>query len=53
MAESKKAAIDVAELPVEEKLRTLYKLQKINSEIDKIRTLRENFLWKCRIWRMK
>jgi predicted nucleic acid-binding Zn-ribbon protein len=40
MAESKKAAIDVAELPVEEKLRTLYKLQKINSEIDKIRTLR-------------
>jgi len=40
MAESKKAAVDVAELPVEEKLRTLYKLQKINSEIDKIRTLR-------------
>jgi len=40
MAESKKAAIDVVDLPVEEKLRTLYKLQKINSEIDKIRTLR-------------
>jgi predicted nucleic acid-binding Zn-ribbon protein len=40
MAESKKAAIDVVELSVEEKLRTLYKLQKINSEIDKIRTLR-------------
>jgi predicted nucleic acid-binding Zn-ribbon protein len=40
MAESKKAATDVAELSVEEKLRTLYKLQKINSEIDKIRTLR-------------
>lgn len=40
MAESKKAAIDVVELSVEEKLRALYKLQKINSEIDKIRTLR-------------
>ncbi|MBN2273505.1 MAG: hypothetical protein JXR41_14490 [Bacteroidales bacterium] len=40
MAETKKAASDVVELKVEEKLRTLYKLQKINSEIDKIRTLR-------------
>jgi hypothetical protein len=40
MAESKKAAVDIVELSVEEKLRTLYKLQKINSEIDKIRTLR-------------
>jgi predicted nucleic acid-binding Zn-ribbon protein len=40
MAESKKAAIDVVELSVEEKLRALFKLQKINSEIDKIRTLR-------------
>jgi uncharacterized protein len=40
MAESKKVAVDVVELPVEEKLRALYKLQKINSEIDKIRTLR-------------
>jgi uncharacterized protein len=40
MAESKKAAIDIVELSVEEKLRALYKLQKINSEIDKIRTLR-------------
>ncbi|MBP1668569.1 MAG: hypothetical protein H6Q21_935 [Bacteroidetes bacterium] len=40
MAESKKAVIDVIELSVEEKLRALYKLQKINSEIDKIRTLR-------------
>jgi uncharacterized protein len=40
MAESKKAAIEVVELSVEEKLRALYKLQKINSEIDKIRTLR-------------
>jgi uncharacterized protein len=40
MAVSKKAAIEVIELSVEEKLRALYKLQKINSEIDKIRTLR-------------
>jgi len=40
MAETKKAAIDAVELSVEEKLRALYKLQKINSEIDKIRTLR-------------
>ncbi len=40
MAESKKSVPDVIELPVEEKLRALYKLQRINSEIDKIRTLR-------------
>ncbi len=40
MAESKKAVAEVAELPVEEKLRALFKLQHINSEIDKIRTLR-------------
>ncbi|MBN1416798.1 MAG: hypothetical protein JW973_17000 [Bacteroidales bacterium] len=40
MAAAKKTAIEVVELSVEEKLRTLYKLQKINSEIDKIRTLR-------------
>jgi predicted nucleic acid-binding Zn-ribbon protein len=40
MAEAKKQATDVAELTIEEKLRALYKLQKINSEIDKIRTLR-------------
>jgi uncharacterized protein len=40
MAESKKQAAEVAELTIEEKLRALYKLQKINSEIDKIRTLR-------------
>jgi predicted nucleic acid-binding Zn-ribbon protein len=40
MAESKKTASDVVELSVEEKLRALYKLQRINSEIDKIRTLR-------------
>jgi predicted nucleic acid-binding Zn-ribbon protein len=40
MAEAKKQATEVAELTIEEKLRALYKLQKINSEIDKIRTLR-------------
>jgi uncharacterized protein len=40
MAEVKKTVADVAELSIEEKLRALYKLQLINSEIDKIRTLR-------------
>ena len=40
MAEAKKTATDIAELTIEEKLRALYKLQKINSDIDKIRTLR-------------
>ena len=40
MAGTKKIVTDVIELSVEEKLRALYKLQKINSEIDKIRTLR-------------
>jgi len=40
MAELKKQSAEVAELTIEEKLRALYKLQKINSEIDKIRTLR-------------
>jgi predicted nucleic acid-binding Zn-ribbon protein len=40
MAEVKKQTAEVAELTIEEKLRAIYKLQKINSEIDKIRTLR-------------
>jgi hypothetical protein len=40
MAESKKQGTEVAELTIEEKLRAMYKLQLINSEIDKIRTLR-------------
>ncbi|MBN1158582.1 MAG: hypothetical protein JXA61_04315 [Bacteroidales bacterium] len=40
MTEEKKQAADVVELTIEEKLRALYKLQIINSEIDKIRTLR-------------
>jgi uncharacterized protein len=40
MAEDKKHVNEVAELTIEEKLRALYKLQVINSEIDKIRTLR-------------
>jgi uncharacterized protein len=41
MAETKKQVAEVvAELTIEEKLRAMYKLQKINSEIDKIRTLR-------------
>ncbi|MBN2814618.1 MAG: hypothetical protein JXQ80_11115 [Bacteroidales bacterium] len=39
MAEKKQVA-EVAELTIEEKLRALYKLQLINSEVDKIRTLR-------------
>jgi len=40
MAELKKQGTEVAELTIEEKLRALFKLQWINSEIDKIRTLR-------------
>jgi uncharacterized protein len=40
MAEERKQVNEVAELTIEEKLRALYKLQVINSEIDKIRTLR-------------
>lgn len=40
MADTKKTTAEVTELSIEEKLKALYKLQKINSEIDKIRTLR-------------
>jgi uncharacterized protein len=40
MAEVKKQGTEVAELTIEEKLRAMFKLQAINSEIDKIRTLR-------------
>lgn len=40
MAEDKKKAADVAELSVEDKLKALFRLQKIKSEVDKIRTLR-------------
>jgi predicted nucleic acid-binding Zn-ribbon protein len=40
MAETKKNTTEVIELSVEEKLRALYKLQKVNSDVDKIRTLR-------------
>jgi predicted nucleic acid-binding Zn-ribbon protein len=40
MAEDKNKTHEVAELSVEDKLRALYRLQKVNSEIDKIRTLR-------------
>lgn len=40
MAEAKNKTHDVAELSVEDKLRALYRLQKVNSEVDKIRTLR-------------
>ncbi len=40
MAEVKKQTAEVVELTIEEKLRAIYKLQKINSDIDKIRTLR-------------
>jgi len=38
--EVKTKTTEKTELPVEEKLRALFRLQKINSEIDKIRTLR-------------
>jgi len=40
MASEKSKAAEVAEISVEEKLRTLYQLQVIFSNIDKIRTLR-------------
>jgi predicted nucleic acid-binding Zn-ribbon protein len=40
MAEAKTKGTDTAEISVEEKLKTLYQLQIVNSEIDKIRTLR-------------
>ncbi len=40
MAENKNKGSEVAELSVEDKLKALYKLQKIKSEVDKIRTLR-------------
>jgi len=40
MTEVRKQGTDIVELSTEEKLRALYKLQIINSEIDKIRTLR-------------
>ncbi len=40
MTEVKTKTTEKSELPVEEKLRALFRLQKVNSEIDKIRTLR-------------
>ena len=40
MALEKTKTAEVSEISVEEKLRTLYQLQVINSDIDKIRTLR-------------
>jgi uncharacterized protein len=40
MASEKNKTVDTAEIPVEEKLRTLFQLQMVNSEVDKIRTLR-------------
>jgi predicted nucleic acid-binding Zn-ribbon protein len=40
MAEEKNKTHEVAELSVEDKLRALYRLQKVNSEVDKIRILR-------------
>jgi predicted nucleic acid-binding Zn-ribbon protein len=40
MALEKNKIVDIAEIPVEEKLRTLFQLQMVNSEVDKIRTLR-------------
>jgi len=40
MALEKTKSTEVSEITVEEKLRTLYQLQVINSDVDKIRTLR-------------
>jgi predicted nucleic acid-binding Zn-ribbon protein len=40
MAEKKKKVVDVQDLPIEDKLRALYDLQRIHSEIDKINILR-------------
>jgi predicted nucleic acid-binding Zn-ribbon protein len=40
MAEKKNKVVDVQELPIEEKLKALYQLQLIHSEIDKINILR-------------
>ena len=40
MAEKKNKTVDVQELPIEEKLKALYKLQQVHSEIDKINILR-------------
>ncbi len=40
MAETKAKSSGLTDISVEEKLRTLYKLQKVSSEVDKIRTLR-------------
>jgi uncharacterized protein len=40
MASEKNKMVDTVEISVEEKLRTLFQLQVIHSEIDKIRTLR-------------
>lgn len=40
MAENKNKASEAAELSVEDKLKALYKLQQIKSEVDKIRILR-------------
>lgn len=40
------------EISVEERLRALYSLQHVDSEIDKIRTLRGELLLRYRIWKM-
>ena len=40
MAAAKKKAVEVPELPIEEKLKALFQLQQVHSEIDKINILR-------------
>jgi predicted nucleic acid-binding Zn-ribbon protein len=40
MIVEKSKSVEIAEISVEEKLRTLFQLQIVNSEVDKIRTLR-------------
>ena len=42
---------DPSEMPVEERLKTLYQLQTTLSAIDEKRAL--NYLWKYRTWKMK
>ena len=42
-----------AEISVEERLRALFSLQLVDSEIDKIKTLRGSFRWRFRILRTK
>lgn len=50
---AREAKKDPSELTVEEKLKALYQLQTMLSEIDKIKTLRGNFLLKFKTLKMR